>query len=176
MKVPAVHSRRLDLISMSPAFLKASLTERPLDAARLLGAALPSDWPGESARWMRRRLEQLKRDPAAQPWLLRAMVLRDTPDRPMVGHITFHDPPGPDGWVEVGYTVWPHYRRLGYAVEAVEALFDWATGEHMIHRFRASVSPGNEASLGLVRKLGFREIGRQWDDDDGEELVFELNR
>jgi len=176
VKVAAVHSRRLDLISMSPAFLSASLTGRRVDAARLLGAALPSDWPGDAARWMQRRLEQLTRYPAAQPWLLRAMVLRDAPDRPLVGHITFHDPPGPDDWVEVGYSVLPDYRRRGYAHEAVEALLDWATREHTILRFRASVSPDNKPSLGLVRKLGFREIGRQWDDEDGEELVFELNR
>ena len=38
----------------------------------------------------------------------------------------------------------------------------------------ASVSPENVASLALVGKLGFVRVGRQWDADDGQELVLEL--
>jgi RimJ/RimL family protein N-acetyltransferase len=176
MHVPAVHSRRLDLVSMSPAFLSASLSGGRVEAARLIGAALPPEWPKPAERQLHRRLKQLAHNPTEQPWLLRAMVLRDDPDRPLVGYINFHASPGPHGWVEVGYTVLPEFRRRGYAQEAVEALFDWASREHNVQRFRASVSPGNVPSLALVRKLGFREIGRQWDDEDGEELVFELDR
>ena len=43
-----------------------------------------------------------------------------------------------------------------------------------IQRFIASISPGNKASLALVRRLGFQEFGRHWDEEDGEELEFEL--
>ncbi|MGI9145773.1 MAG: GNAT family N-acetyltransferase [Chloroflexota bacterium] len=176
MNVPTVHARRLDLVSMSPSILEASLMGQRAEAARLLGARLPPDWPKPAERQLRRRLEQLTADPTHQPWLLRAMVLRDDPDRPLVGCINFHAPPGPDGWVEVGYRVLPDFRRRGYAQEAAEALFDWATREHKVRRFRASVGPDNQPSLALVSKLGFREIGRQWDDEDGDEVVFELER
>ena len=175
MDVAVVQSRRLDLVSMSPEFLSASLDGRREEAARLLGATLPTDWPGARAeRSLRRRLEQLARAPTEQPWLLRGMVLREDPIRPLVGYINFHAPPGSEGWVEIGYTVLPDHRRRGYAQESVEAMFDWATRNHAIQRFRASVSPNNHASLGLVRKLRFREIGSQWDEEDGVELVFEL--
>jgi RimJ/RimL family protein N-acetyltransferase len=160
---------------MSPAFLRASLEGWHAEAERLLGAALPPDWPGDQARWMRIRLDEITVNPAAQPWLLRAMVLRE-PDRRLVGHTGFHEPPGPEMTVEVGYTVLPEYRRRGYALEAVEALFDWAGREHGIQRFLASVGPWNEPSLGLVRKMGFVQTGVRWDDEDGEELVFELDR
>jgi [ribosomal protein S5]-alanine N-acetyltransferase len=142
--VPTVQSRRLDLISMSPAFLKASLIGRRVEAARLLGAGLPPEWPRPAGRQLRRRLEQLTRDPTEQPWLLRAMVLRDDPDRPLVGYINFHAPPGPDGWVEVGYTVLPDFRCRGYAQEAVEALFDWATREASL--ISAAKGPTREGS------------------------------
>ena len=53
-------------------------------------------------------------------------------------------------------------------------LLDWARAEG-IHRFVASVGPGNEPSLAIVRRLGFVEVGRHWDDEDGEELEFELS-
>jgi ribosomal-protein-alanine N-acetyltransferase len=36
------------------------------------------------------------------------------------------------------------------------------------------VAPDNERSLNLIGKLGFRQTGDQWDDEDGLELVFEL--
>ena len=162
---------------MTPEFMTASLDGQRLEAARLLDGSLPDDWPGPRAeRTIRWRLDHLSRDATQRPWLLRAMLLRDDPDRPLVGYINFHAPPGPEGWAEIGYTVLPDFRRRGYAQEAVEAMFDWATREHHILRFRASVSPTNEPSLGLVRKLGFRHIGSQWDEEDGEELVFELER
>jgi RimJ/RimL family protein N-acetyltransferase len=160
---------------MSPAFLQASLDGRLDEAAILLGAILPADWPGDSERTVRWRIDDLAANPAAQPWLLRAMVLRE-PERRMIGNVGFHDPPGPEGKAEVGYGVWPEYRRRGYALEAVEALFAWASREHGIQRFVASVGPWNEPSLGLVRKMGFVQTGVQMDEYDGEEWVFELDR
>jgi [ribosomal protein S5]-alanine N-acetyltransferase len=50
----------------------------------------------------------------------------------------------------------------------------WAESEHGIQHFVASVEPGNAASLAVVRRLGFEQTGRHWDDEDGEELEFEL--
>jgi [ribosomal protein S5]-alanine N-acetyltransferase len=175
MAVPTIRSARLDLVSMSPGFMRASLDGRLEEAERELGAALPSDWPEGRARTLQMRLDDLAVNPAAQPWLIRAIVLRE-PERRLIGHIGFHDPPGPERKVEVGYSVLPAYRRRGYALEAVQALFNWATAEHGIQRFVASVGPWNAPSLGLIRKLGFVQTGVQWDDEDGEELVFELDR
>src|SRR4051812_14429004 len=175
MQVPTIRAERLDLVSMSPVFLQASLDRRLAEAAELLGAALPPDWPGDRARTMRWRLDEMTVDPSAQPWLLRAIVLRE-PERRLIGHIGFHEPPWPDGRVEVGYSVWPEYRRQGFALEAVEALFAWATAEHGIRQFVASIGPWNAPSLGLASKLGFVQTGTRMDDEDGEELVFELDR
>jgi len=122
---------------------------------------------------MRYRLEQLSVDPSIQPWLLRAMVLRE-PKPLVIGHIGFHAPPDAYHKVEVGYSVDADYRRQGFAFEAVQALFAWANAEHRVQHFVASIAPTNAASLGLAQKLGFVQTGRQWDEEDGEELVFEL--
>ena len=46
--------------------------------------------------------------------------------------------------------------------------------EYPIRTFVTSISPENVPSLNLVRKLGFVQVGTQWDDEEGEELVFEL--
>jgi RimJ/RimL family protein N-acetyltransferase len=173
--VAAIHSSRLDLVSMSPAFMRASLEGDLRRAEPLIGATLPDEWPGRTARAMRYRLEQLAADPTELPWLLRAMVLREPAPR-VIGHVGFHAPPDTRRAVEVGYTVEAAHRRQGFAVEAVGALFDWAEREHGIQHFVASVGPWNVASLAVVRRLGFVQTGSQMDDEDGEELVFELYR
>jgi len=175
--VPRISSERLDLVSMSPVFVEALLDGRRLEAATLIGAALPDAWPdAHDERFLHRRLGQMRRDPELQPWLARALVLREA--GAVVGHAGFHGPPGVNGpaqpdAVEVGYTVFPPHRGKGLATEAVRALIAWAR-ERGVHRLYASVGPGNEPSLAIVRKLGFVQTGEQWDEEDGRELVFEL--
>jgi len=159
---------------LSAAFLAASLAGQTDDSAAEIGAALPPDWPGGSPPILEIRLAGLAADPYARPWLLRAMIVR-TPERRLVGHVAYHGPPDSDRTVEVGYTVKPAYRRRGYASEAVAALLRWAVTEHAVVRRRASVSPGNLASLGVIGKLEFVHTGVQWDDIDGKELVFHLD-
>jgi RimJ/RimL family protein N-acetyltransferase len=57
----------------------------------------------------------------------------------------------------------------------VLAVFDWAQRDPAVLRFRATVSPQNLPSRRLVAGLGFIEIGSQWDQEDGEETIFECN-
>jgi [ribosomal protein S5]-alanine N-acetyltransferase len=176
-----IAAERLDLILLSPQLVAALLEGRRGDAERELDAAIPADWPDEhDAGFLRYRLRQLEREPAAEPWLVRAVILR-SPVRTMIGHAGFHGQPGVNGKqdpdaVEVGYTIFEPHRGRGYATEAVEALMRWAADEQGIRRFIASVAPTNEPSLAIVRKLGFAQTGEQWDEQDGLELVFELER
>ncbi len=94
----------------------------------------------------------------------------------MIGHAGFHGPPGINalglaGAVELGYTIFPESRRLGYATEVARSLMDWARGQHGITSFVASVSPDNADSLAVVRRLGFEFVREVHDDVDGVELV-----
>ena len=152
------------------------LVARDLAAAEAeIGAQVPANLPDTLDDFLQFRIADLSLDPDAQPWLGRAIVLTASDgSRRIIGSCGFHSPPGPDGRVEVGYRVEPSYRRQGVASEVVRALFDWAHRQG-VDRFRASVSPGNVASLAVVGRLGFRQTGVQMDDIDGEELVFELD-
>jgi [ribosomal protein S5]-alanine N-acetyltransferase len=172
----SVVSERLELVLMSPEILSRILAGDRSAGERMAGVAFPDLWPNEhDERFLRMRLRQMTEDPSERPWLARMMALRQ-PDRPMIGHIGFHGKPDARGVVEIGYTVFEPHRRRGYAFEAVLALFDWACREHGITRFRASVGPQNQPSLNLVRKLGMAQVGTQWDEEDGLELVFEVSR
>lgn len=160
---------------MTAAFLGAVFSEDLARARRLADVRLPDRFPEdeEELRFLRNRLREMVRETRGEEWLApRMMVLRE--GRRLAGHLGFHGPPGEDRRVEVGYGVLQEYRRQGYAVEACQGLFDWAARERGVSRFRAAVSPANEASLAVVRRLGFRQTGVQIDPVDGEELVFEM--
>jgi [ribosomal protein S5]-alanine N-acetyltransferase len=122
-------------------------------------------------RFLTIQLERMRFRPSGRSWCIRA-ILRD--DDAVIGHSGFHGPPEDVGRAEIGYNVLEPYRRNGYASEAVEALVDWARrqGETTVY---ASISPSNSASVGVVKKLGFRCTGVQEDEIDGEEYVFELD-
>ena len=172
MDVPPVWSERLELASMSAALI-AALLEGDVSAARgELDVELPDDFVFDQEHVLRLRLDQMRADPSVQPWLLRVMIPRHGP-RTALGRIGFHGPPDAGRRVEVGYTVLAAHRNQGLATEACRAMFAWAHDVHGVTRFRASVSPANGPSLSVVRKLGFRQTGVQWDEIDGEELVFE---
>lgn len=162
---------------MTPEFIEAVLGGNRADAEARIGARLADGWPeGRRDRGvLEYRLAQIRRDPTALRWLLRGIVLRE-PAAVLVGHFNFHGPPDEDGMVEVGYSIAPEHRRRGCAEEAVRTMLAWAFDENRVRRVRASVGPSNAASLGLVAKLGFVRTGTQWDEIDGEEIVFELVR
>ena len=176
MHVPPIRTARFELVSMSMRFMTLLLA-RDLDGASAeLGVPVPDDLPDQLDNFLQFRIVDLEVDPAAQPWLGRAIVLTERNGvRRFVGTVGFHTPPEADGRVEVGYRVEPQYRRQGVASEVVRGLFYWAAKEHGIHRFRASVAPGNVPSRAIVSRLGFHQTGVQMDDIDGEEWVFELD-
>jgi ribosomal-protein-alanine N-acetyltransferase len=165
---PIVTSR-LELRLMSAEFIDAALAGLRAEAARIIGAALPPEWPSEDDQWLL-GFRRKQMDTGSAPWLVRAIVR--TEDQAFIGHIGFHGPPE-DGIAEAGYTIFEPYRRQGYVEEAVRALFAWARAEHGVQRFRASISPDNVPSLALVNKLGFVQTGEQMDERDGLELIFE---
>jgi ribosomal-protein-alanine N-acetyltransferase len=173
-----IASERLDLILLSPQAVEALLEGRRGDAEHELDAIIPAAWPDEhDAGFLRYRQRQLERTPQAEPWLVRAVILRE-PARAMIGHAGFHGQPGVNGKqdpdaVELGYRIFEPHRGRGYGTEAARALMDWAAEAQGIRRFIASVAPTNEPSLAIVRKLGFVQTGEQWDEEDGLELVFE---
>jgi len=176
MDVPPIPTPRFELASMSMRFMRLLLARDIEGASTEIGAVVPEGLPDQLDNFLQFRIVDLEVDPSAQPWLGRAIILTE-PDgtRRIVGSAGFHEPPNAEGRVEVGYRIEPGHRRQGVATEVVRALFDWAAREHGVQRFRASISPGNVASLAIVQKFGFHQVGVQIDDIDGEELVFELD-
>jgi len=170
-----IRSERLELPLLTLDQLDRLAAGNAASVGADLATTFSDTWLAE-VRWLAAlRAQQLRLRPTDAPWLLRPILLRhDDGSRSAVGYLNFHAGPDERDMVEVGYTLLPAAQGQGYAIEAVRAAFEWATRVHGIRRFRAAVAPDNERSLKLIAKLGFRQTGAQWDDEDGLELVFEL--
>jgi RimJ/RimL family protein N-acetyltransferase len=127
------------------------------------------EWRGA---WRRRR-DQVERDPEDAPWV--TGVIWDEDQQIAVGRAGYHAPPDASGMVEIGYAVDPEYRRRGYARAALEALLERAAREPLVRTVRVSISPDNTASYQLASQYGFVEVGEQWDEVDGLEIIYEVD-
>lgn len=173
-----ISTPRLSLRLMTVEFLEASLQGDRERAEALLGLKVSPDWFRERDL-MKIRLDDCRAGPAYAPFSLRGIGLVSS--GAMVGHIGFHTRPDPAylrpfaaNGIEFGYTVYPAYRRQGYALEASIGMMRWAAREHAVERFVASVAPTNSASTALVKKLGFVRVGEHDDEVDGLEYVYVL--
>ncbi|MFD6188051.1 GNAT family N-acetyltransferase [Streptomyces sp. NPDC060275] len=141
-------------------------------AGRMAGVPLTEYFVTDGARWLWRfRLDQMAADPDHARWMVRQAVVGDKDL--VVGHAGFHGPPDEVGMVEIGYSVAPDFRRQGYARSILTELLRRAAAEPAVTTVRAAVSPDNVASLATISGFGFVEVGEQWDEEDGLELVFE---
>jgi RimJ/RimL family protein N-acetyltransferase len=127
--------------------------------------------PEWRAVWQRRS-KQVEEDPASAAWV--TGVIWDERRQVAVGRAGYHGPPDLSGMVEIGYAVDPAYRRRGYARAALETLLQRAAREPQVRTVRVTISPDNVVSYRLASQYGFTEVGEQWDDEDGLEIIYEL--
>jgi L-amino acid N-acyltransferase YncA len=143
------------------------------EAVRLSGLDLPEYQIGNECRGIwRMRFVQVGRDPRSAPWVTRFVI--ETATGSVVGRAGFHGPPDERGMVEVGYAIDPSHRRRGHARSSLEILLGIAACHPDVSIVRATISPDNQASMALVEQYGFLEVGEQWDEEDGLEIILEL--
>lgn len=58
---------------------------------------------------------------------------------------------------EVGYALSPEFWGLGYASEALDKIIDFGFNDFHLHSIEANVNPGNQKSINLLEKLGFKK-------------------
>jgi [ribosomal protein S5]-alanine N-acetyltransferase len=172
VRVPPIRTERLELVAFAPEAIRALIGGRRDEAERILGLSLPAEFPdaGDLDGFLPIQLKRMEADPGRREWMARLMVGKSDG---AVGHCGFHGPPERIGRAEIGYTVFSRFRGRGYAKEAAQGLVDWAFGQGEREVY-AAVSPSNDASLAVVQRLGFKQVGTQEDEVDGLELVFVL--
>ena len=83
-----------------------------------------------------------------------ALALRETNE--MVGEMVVMPT---EGTFSLGYTVSYRYHRQGYAFEGLSALIGHLHQLYPHWEFISFVHPENQASMGLLNKLGYRDLG-----------------
>ncbi|MFO1089110.1 MAG: GNAT family N-acetyltransferase [Hyphomicrobiales bacterium] len=166
-----IRSPRLLLRLMGRDVLRATVESNLDRVESLLGLHVPEEWL--ALQWLAAmRLEQERRDPAFRSWSIRAVALAETLE--MVGYLNCHAPPH-DGSIELGYEIFPGFRRKGFAEEAVRTFLNHTTAPGGIAVVRLSIRPDNEASQAMARKLGARKVGTHIDEVDGLEDIYLLD-
>jgi RimJ/RimL family protein N-acetyltransferase len=166
-------AQRVRIVHLPAAAFRA-LADGDLAAANrvspvpLTGYFVGPEWRGT---W-RRRSKQVEQDPASAAWV--TGVVWDEQAQAAVGRAGYHGPPDHSGMVEIGYAVDPACRRRGYARAALVALLQRAAREPQVTVVRVSIRPDNIASYSLAAQYGFAQVGEQWDEEDGLEIIYEV--
>lgn len=64
-----------------------------------------------------------------------------------------------DGTISIGYTFHYAHHRRGYAFEALSMLIDRLHNDYPKWDFVSFTEPGNEPSMALLKKLGYKNFG-----------------
>lgn len=166
-------ARNVQLVQV-PSDVLAALAGEDLDSARTMTTMglTPYLVIDECSGVWRRRRDQIARNPGDAPWVTRLAV--DVDSGQVVGRAGYHGPPDERGMVEIGYSVDPVHRRQGYARAALMILLEIAKSHPQVTVVRAAVRPDNVPSRRLLDQYGFQEVGSQWDEEDGLEVILEV--
>ena len=119
---------------------------------------------------LRHRIPRVKKDPQfAEIGLVLAVT-----DGEIIGSAGFHDYPDENGMIEIGFGIVPEKQRQGYGLELLHGMWREISKRNDVKVLRYTVSPENEASMHIIKKLGFEQVGEQIDEEDGLELIFEI--
>lgn len=155
-----IDTARLRLVAATAESARAEL-EGASTLAGLLGVVVPTGWPPElyGSDAINYTIRHLEAEPANATWASYYFVLRGDSADTLIGVGGYKGAPGPDGTVEIGYAVLPHYQRNGYGAEAAGGLTSRAFAEARVTRVIAETLPELEASQRVLRKNGFECIG-----------------
>lgn len=88
-------------------------------------------------------------------------LILDNQTNDIVGSLGFINEPDDNGAIEIGFGIIPSKRRQGYCEEAVKALIQWAGSKPAVKMITAQCDEDNERSINLLKRVGFREKGRE---------------
>jgi RimJ/RimL family protein N-acetyltransferase len=135
-------------------------------------------WIPESVRDVENFIARISRQiDVPETWF--QFVLVDKSVQQIIGDIGIHFLDEENCQVEIGCTLNKDFQNKGYATEAVRRVIDNLFKDLKKHRIITSIDPGNESSIRLVERLGFRKeahfveslfLNGKWVDD----LVYAL--
>jgi [ribosomal protein S5]-alanine N-acetyltransferase len=160
----------LRLVSITLGLIDVDEAGDTAGLARLLGAAVPREWPPE--RWEPHVFPFFRKQFVDHPRTIgwsRYVVTRDRPT--LVG--TLGGFPRTADEVEIGYGILPPWQRQGFATEGLRAILWELFREAGVISATAQTFPHLAASLGVLAKCGFKPAG---EGDEPGAVSFRLTR
>lgn len=157
---------RLFLIQSQVPMLHAIVEEDWPDLSRLLGGVdFADNWYHfpEVFAWMH---DYLSENPDDGMWWTYLIVHKQ--DVRLIGTCGFKGAPSIDGEVEIGYEIADAYQNRGLATETARALSQFAFAQASVQKVLAQTLAEENASVRVLRKLGFQFVGAKIDIEDGE--------
>ena len=167
-------TERLFLIPTTVPLLDAIVNEDWATlAARLGSVGYADNWLHfpEAYLWLR---DYLREHDDAPAWWSYLIVHRH--DVRLIGTCGFKGAPDPRGSVEVGYEIADAYQNRGFATETARALCDFAFAQPGVHVVTAQTLAEENASVNVLRKLGFTFMQEKTDLEDGKIWEWERRR
>jgi RimJ/RimL family protein N-acetyltransferase len=121
---------------------------------------------------IKHRLPRVRQNPEHAKYLLRVAVLKNNPI--IIASAGFHDAPDSYGMIEIGFGVDKKYQGNSYGQEILHGMWSWVVNDLLVKTLRYTVSPDNLISQHIIKKLGFEYKGKQIDEKDGLEDIYEL--
>jgi [ribosomal protein S5]-alanine N-acetyltransferase len=147
---PTLHTPRLQLrevtLSDAPAIFKMRSDKRVM---RYMAMPPPKDI-SEAQQQIQKYLQGYQQNEAIR-WVI---CLREQPDQ-LIGTVAFWKMDKANHRAEIGYTLQYDYWRQGIMSEAIGAAMEYCFRILDFHSIEANMYPENEASRGVVEKLGF---------------------
>ena len=106
-------------------------------------------------------------------WGYGTWVIERMTDHKIIGRVGFNLRDGYED-VELGFVIMEEEQRKGYAYECCKVVLNLGKEEYEFENIQALVKEGNEASIGLCKKLGFEFQGKV--QEEGEEYLRFLYR
>jgi len=156
-----------------PAFDDALATPSRL-AARLEAREEPG-WIGFPEAFELSRAELSRRPEIFGFWTC-VFLLEERAERTLIGLGGYKGPPDGSGCVEIGYNVAPAFRGRGIATQAAAELVRRAFADPRVASVCAHTLPEHNASVRVLEKNGFRQVGEAVDDDVGRVWRWQLER
>ncbi|MBL7781945.1 MAG: GNAT family N-acetyltransferase [Saprospiraceae bacterium] len=161
-----IETERLYLVQAQVPVLDAIVQQDWPALSRLLGGVdFADNWYHfpEVFAWMR---DYLSESPEDGPWWTYLIVHKQ--DVRLIGTCGFKGAPSIDGEVEIGYEIADNYQNRGLATETARALTEFAFAQSGVDKVIAQTLAEENASVRVLKKLGFEFVCAKIDIEDGE--------
>ncbi len=173
-----IQTPRLWMVATPVAVMRQRLIEEDFFATLLLDdqhiqVHFPPEWPGDALGFFPNSIKNLEANPDAPQW---GGFIVERKSLEVVGGMGFKGGPNEQGEIEMGYGINPAWHNKGIATEMAAALVQWAFMRNDVTKILAETNVDNIASQRVLEKNNFVQVGKRTDPEDGELIVWALEK